>query len=398
MIIRENTYLASNADGTLDPDQLLNLVRELLDVWHDLSSHKLQIRRVSAAMTNAVFIVNVESIDEPHSLLVRLYGSPSQMMIFRERQEEQCIVSILAQHGLCPRWWAIFGNGRLEEFIPSAPLTAVQFRTPEIVGLVMEKLAKLHGMREEVVRMANLTHGDELWDRLRRWHKMAIDHLSKLDGGDLGEEFKTILTEEMLNDLRDRCNHLLSAHHVVFAHCDLHHGNVLKIGNHVTSNDDRQGGDGNDRNSDGKQSPQDSKHHNPYMLIDYEYALVTERAFDLANFFSEFMFDYDDERDPGVANLKHFPTLPQQRHLLTLYLCQIDGASSNNEMIIDDLLRDIQIYLSVVQWHWLCWAIVQASSRSSGRDDVDGRFNYLRCAQNRLDLFNQFYSRSSPRQ
>lgn len=219
---------------------MLNLVQKLLHIWLHLFHSDLQVKQISTAMTNLVYEVTSSiqdySIDyesnesaamEPEKLLLRVYG-PSTWMFEREREEK--IVYALMASGVSPPWLGIFGNGRIEEFIPSSTVSAQRFRQPEVAKAVLGELYRLHASLDQVTQLVSLPREEALWERLGIWRSKAAEAFKSLQvriGPEDVEHYKMIQTllgwnvfdGPIFGQLCERSRQCHSP--LVFGHCDV---------------------------------------------------------------------------------------------------------------------------------------------------------------------------------
>lgn len=120
---------------------------------------KVWIHKVSGSLTNAVFFLTVVSgtpeeekakenpafqSQAPYkTLLLRIYGASSSSLI--NRTAELRILHVLSsRYRIGPRVYGTFGNGRIEEYFESRPLTALEMRDPQISRWIAIRMSELH--------------------------------------------------------------------------------------------------------------------------------------------------------------------------------------------------------------------------------------------------------------
>lgn len=164
---------------------------------------------------------------EPEKLLLRVYG-PSTWMF--EREKEERIVYGLMSSGISPPWLGVFGNGRIEEFIPSSTVSAQQFRSTEAAEAILAEVHRLHSSLDQVIQLAALPREDALWERLELWNIKAVEAFrilqENIDSADFRhyEMIQTIsswdvfsgIALEKLKDHASKCHSPL-----IFGHCDV---------------------------------------------------------------------------------------------------------------------------------------------------------------------------------
>jgi len=163
---------------------------------------------------------------------------------------------------------------------------------------------------------------------------------------------------------------------IVFAHNDTQYGNILRLT------------DGN------------------LVVVDFEYAGYNYQAFDIANHFCEWMYDYRSS-DPHKMKLDLYPNENQQidflqsyidteRYYLTSNDHTINNSPSPPSLTYDNYLQklksDVYAFTLVSHIMWGLWGLVQ-----SGQSQIN--FDYLSYGMGRLHRFrelkNEVYERLS---
>lgn len=164
---------------------------------------------------------------EPEKLLLRVYG-PSTWMF--EREKEERIVYALMSLGISPPWLGVFGNGRIEEFVPSSTVSAQKFRRPEVAKKILAEVHRLHSSLDQVIHLAPLLRENALWGRLELWNMKAEEAFESLRTS-IGPEdpkhhemIQTLLSWNIFNGatlkiLKERASQCHSP--LVFGHCDV---------------------------------------------------------------------------------------------------------------------------------------------------------------------------------
>lgn len=347
---------------------VLNLITALLGIWLSLSIDDIFMERMSGAMTNAVFAVNVHygaierlASNEPTKMLLRIYGQGIDWM-FSRRRELEC-TQRLAEAGIAPKWLGTFGNGRFEEFVRNLPITSEMIREPELSGLIARKLFHLHykadyeGDQEEAE--LDMTQKSVLWKRLKAWRAKAIEALDVMSDAShpqngspyLQKILQLGLTEpefdEALRAQKEECKSISSP--IVLCHNDLHQGNAM------LREEDRS-----------------------LILIDFEYAALSPRGFDIANHFCEWAADYTAQPAQLLDFVHRFPSFDQQMNFIRAYC---EEASMNDVQVEPEMLYlEAQAYLPISHVLWAHWGIIQAS-----KSYID--FDYLHFSYKRLDQY-----------
>lgn len=219
---------------------LLEAVQQVLGVWTDADPSKVISTRINTAMTNYVYKMQwIRPTVSPY-IIMRLYGKSGH---FLDKQKEEEAALVLSEEGLIPRWLAIFGNGRMEEFIPNTTISAAEFRQESVYEMVAWNLRKLHDTMPIITKRTTIQAHDALWERLEFWRQHAQESLQQLlSKGSLHhhQHYDTIrqidqwgvLSATVLESLRSSTGHYPKSE-VIFGHCDvssfIHHHHVKYV-------------------------------------------------------------------------------------------------------------------------------------------------------------------------
>lgn len=334
--------------------EMFHLLQGLLPELTHGQIQDFHLKQLSGAMTNVVFyaqFMRTKNSSETSlttrrtsfEVIVRLYGEGSESFI--ERQRELLIYQTLSKMpemhlGLL----ACFPQGRVETFLRGTVGTFADLRKPVVFTRIARALAMLHTF--------DLSHVIDA-----RPHQLETK-LQKFLGQiqEKGCCGCTWISGTTLESYVDTFVSLLAArphedHHVVFCHGDLQYGNVMIQEDHEVA------------------------------LIDFEYSGYYPRAFDLANHFCEWMYDYHKPEGAHVPDIEAFPSSSEQREFCQHYL-----STPSDEL--DDLVADIQVYLMGVHLFWGMWGILQ-----SQQSDID--FNFQEYAQCRFQMIETMLYKSS---
>ncbi|CDS14551.1 hypothetical protein LRAMOSA06720 [Lichtheimia ramosa] len=289
------------------------------------------VRRVSGALTNAVYFVTVGNTT---TLLLRVYGIGSDEFI--DRSNELLWLNRLAHLKLGPRLLAIFGNGRFEEFLPSTTLTHSDLQDPVLSAQIARRFRQFHSL----IDIYPPASPDDMavWHNVDRYFNSLQQDSPSLpfpfDFDRLGREI-------------DQCKAILkNTSPLVFAHNDVQYGNVLRLKG--TSN--------------------------TLVLVDFEYAGYNPRGYDIANHFVEWMYNYHGDT-PALMCPDAFPTTAQQIRFLKEY-------ASGDDNLVESLLVEARQWLMAVHLHWGLWGLVQVC-----HSEID--FDYTSYALERLEAFRK---------
>ena len=102
------------------------------------------------------------------------------------------------------------------------------------------------------------------------------------------------------------------------------------------------------------------------VLIDFEYCSYNYRAFDLANHFCEWMYDYSYDKFPHYKfNPQNYPTDVQIRHFITEYVKHYYQGenyigSDEEKAAVEKILNEIRYFTLASHLLWTLWSINNA--------------------------------------
>lgn len=337
---------------------IMEFVQRIIQIWRNIPTDLIGIRRLSAAMTNTVYIISNSDCnlkkEEPRRLLLRIYGEGVDNILDRNEELDWFVKLSKARAG--PKLFATFQNGRIEEYIESVTLTPRMMRDSEISIAIAKAMAKFHRLDVE---------GDEVvfWKRVEHWRhegRKAFKSLLKRFPEDLGiisvleqirshgifEEREFCTEEGKFKNFLDKLVRHESP--IVLCHNDLQHGNILL-------------------NDLGK-----------IVFIDYEYGGMSYAAYDIANHFCEWASDFTDSNPrPHIMNFEEFyPNLEQREQFIREYL---KGKSDENISIWIEAVEDFK---EISHLLWAYWGIIQANNSSND-------FDYLGYSLMRLEAIRR---------
>lgn len=302
-------------------------------------------------------------------LLLRLYGTPSTgeaaARALFSRASEVAVAEATAALGAGPRVFALFANGRLEEFLPGEPLSAPAMRTPAVAAAVAAQLARFH-----VAATARLGGDCDLFSRLSDWHaKALVAAAARPPGADLMQRLAE--TPARLEALRQAMAPWAASGKpgsgTVFAHADLQHNNILLL-----------------NNSGAEQST--AVH---VALVDYEYALRAPAAFDIGNHFCERAADYAEAPLDGGGMLNYplrYPGAAERVAFCAAYLAALPGGDTADAAAAEALADAADAAAAASHAVWALWGVCQAVSSS-----ID--WDFLGYARQRFDAWDAHAAR-----
>ncbi|KAI8991774.1 kinase-like domain-containing protein [Mycotypha africana] len=342
--------------ATLSKEELekrvLKLIQVLFPEWaHDVKT--LHLTRISGAMTNAVFFVNIPNEDK---LVLRVYGVGVEQII--DRENELAWLARLSNVGIGARLLGVFGNGRFEEYLPSRTLNHHDIRDPRTSEGIAACLRELHDI-VTIYPFDSTKHHLECWKNIDKWYGVVMSLFPALMKKN-AEWFKvlSVYNLERLKLEIEECKKILSMTDspIVFAHNDTQYGNVLKL--------EKTG---------------------ELVVVDFEYAGYNPRAHDLANHFCEWTYDYHSEL-PAVMNMSRFPTYEEQVHFLKAYL-DAPSKHTNRDVVNyaitpEDLQKEVAKWVMAIHVGWGLWGLIQAYN-----SEID--FDYFLFSMQRLNAFRE---------
>ncbi|KAJ3009212.1 hypothetical protein HKX48_008095 [Thoreauomyces humboldtii] len=330
---------------------LMDLLPEEWSCVRDAS--QLHLERVSGAMTNCIYFVTGPA--GTHKVLLRIYGSGADQFIKRDR--EMFWLCKMSEHGVAPKLLGAFANGRFEEYLDSSTLGKDDLRDPDTSRKIAVQLYKLHQLihSSDDAEEVESTTSSDLWNKLRRWQKMALKSVSIMKKiqperyADMRRvvDIKTIRAEidEVESNLHDMASPL------VFAHNDAQYGNVLR------------------KRSDGS-----------LIIVDYEYSSINYRGYDFANHFCEWAADYHCPT-PHRMDFDKYPTREQQEVFFNAYIDAAGVVSDvERKRSLAFMYREANKFALASHLLWGLWGLMQAS-----QTDID--FDYVGYACTRFGQY-----------
>ncbi|KAL1891653.1 hypothetical protein Sste5346_007569 [Sporothrix stenoceras] len=401
---RHVPFLPLRYDPSSSESSALNLVLALCADWQ-LPGSNVEFIRFTDGITNTLLKavnrragVSQDTIDR-EAVLLRAYGHGTDLIIDRQREAQNH--ELLMRHGLAPALLARFENGMLYRFIRGEVTRPEDLRRKDISMAIARRLAQWHAT-VPCIPQANGTktgldksstddtpNGDShrgndshehngldetttiqqeasksiaegkpepnIWSVMQKWI------LALPADTDTQRERISVLQAE-LEGLVAELSHRpgLGKNGFVFSHNDLLSGNVIVLPTGVGVTD----------------AP-----NTEVTFIDYEYAVPSPAAFDIANHFAEWGgFDCD---------MSVLPTVTQRRNFIDEYirvyaklrLSLPQGPDAfDTELEKAKLLQEVDLFRGVPGFYWGIWALIQATI-----SDID--FDYASYAETRLSEY-----------
>ena len=301
-------------------------------------SGSITVQRLSGALTNAVYVVSPPSdLDfnqrssisgsmpqkPPPKLLLRIYGPQVEHLI--DREAELAILRRLARKSIGPRLLGTFANGRFEEYFYAKTLTPEDLRNPDTSRHIAKRMRELHDGIELLDQERD--DGPFVWRNWDKWVARVEQVVSWLDcqikrlpegakpTGSEAWKRRGYICGVPWNQFREmvvKYRKYLYAQYgsdrrvkeqLVFAHNDTQYGNILRL------------------MPTGKSPyllPENS--HKRLVVIDFEYSNANVPGLEFANHFTEWSYDYHDERKPYAFHPTRYPTPEEQDRFIRAYV------------------------------------------------------------------------------
>lgn len=420
-------------DSTDSEASARRLIHSIRPEWDAQTSNTLKLVRFTDGITNTLLkaenhLPNLSKAEVDHqSILLRAYGAGTDVLIDRHRETENH--ELLMRHGLAPELLATFDNGMMYRFVSGSVTKPEDMRRPEISTAIARRLAEWHavvpclpgqtdlgcGIGEKVKENDRNGHANNLnggrslqdiidgaapgkpapnvWTVIQKWifALPTETEAQRARQAQLQTEFEWLVTL-----LSQRPS--IGRHSLVFAHADLLSGNVIIM---PDSEPPSSASPGTTTSKPGTATEENSggiAHRRPSVtFIDYEYAVPSPAAFDIANHFAEWGgFDCDHSVLPTVSQRRLFVTA-----YMDSYLAQFpptpppsspstttsnDGSASpaagvngslNAASETEKLLQEVDLFRGVPGFYWGVWALIQATI-----SEID--FDYASYAETRL--------------
>lgn len=364
----------ASLDATLPREyflqDILTVLRQLrIPRWRKIPQEdyaQVCLERISGALTNCIYKVTYKA---HHPLLLRLYGDVENII---DRETELEILTRLSLKNIGPRLLGCFSNGRFEEFLNnSITLSKAHIREPRISRMIARRMKELH--RGVSLTAAERAAGPKCWVLIEKWMSLIDDYVS----GTTLEEQQALffLSWEEFKKVVGAYKVWLYAQYgaenveelLRFCHNDTQYGNLLFYdrSQRMPFEDDDEitalslnveedlsartesvasvtsvaslGGMAALSLDDAPSAspatvPIVTDINFPYdtrlTVIDFEYAGANLPAYDIANHFSEWMYDYHDAERSCVTDESRFPTRAERINLLNSYVKYVPGANT----------------------------------------------------------------------
>ncbi|KAK6002033.1 hypothetical protein QM012_002523 [Aureobasidium pullulans] len=301
-------------------------------------SNECTVERLSGALTNAVYVVSPPSVlpprptsadgkpplqrPPPAKLLLRIYGPQVEHLI--DRESELQILRRLARKRIGPRLLGTFSNGRFEEYFHARALDPKDLRNPDTSKQIAKRMRELHEGIDLLERERD--EGAFVWQNWDKWFQRVQDVTMWLDSEVLKHQQSKNTSKEgwqargfvcgtewaIFKQTVQKYREWLEAQYTepgqlrsryVFAHNDTQYGNILRLLPSGTS-----------------PLLLPANTHKQLIVIDFEYANANTPGLEFANHFTEWCYNYHDEKVPWLCNTSLYPTPEEQDRFVRAYV------------------------------------------------------------------------------
>lgn len=132
--------------------RLYEVTTTIVGGWKNAARTDINIEILSGGITNALYVVQNKARNE--KVIVRLFGVGTDLFIDRRIENE--VFSFLSMHGMGPTFHGLFGNGRVEGFLPARNLIPNEFSHPKIARGTAATMAKMHAQKIVLSRESSI--------------------------------------------------------------------------------------------------------------------------------------------------------------------------------------------------------------------------------------------------
>lgn len=321
---------------TNSEQSIRDLVRQVRPEWR---SEELVLRCYEGGLTNRLYGVRTKSAGIDRTLLVRVFGEGSDLLIDRER-EQKCI-RYLNKCGLAAPLYATFTNGFVYGYLLGTPVKLERMRAADTYPNIARHLATFHCRATKPDDIAQ--QEPRILVNLREWIELVPEKFSKSESE--AKAAKLIPNRAKLREEVRSLSAVLEAFDspIVFCHCDTTAGNILC----------------------------DDSHPEKVAFIDYEYCGWNYRCFELGNMFCEYC-------GADHMDFSLYPSKAEQLNFLAEYSEKVSSLGGRDSAAdVDQLYREACLGALASNLQWGLWSLVQAEHSA-----ID--FDYIVYANTRL--------------
>jgi len=365
----------------------VDFIKSHVESWKDVSASNMKVERLSG-LSNEIWKVTATEDIEPKTVIYRKFGEAGAIC---DRERENYIIQGLAKKKLSPPFYGGTKEYRIEKFEKSEALSPEDVKDKLTRRRIARMIADLHSL--------DFSKLDKTPSFMKIFTQNAFiqDFQEKANRKDvyspveqkLLKEIKKLINEEEISFLKDLAPKKEES--LAFSHNDLHSQNILVLAKDQT-----------------------------LTLIDFEYSDYNYRAYDIANFFNETMFEYDTAEHPHYnVDESKYPSDRDLKDFIKYYLFfgkytddEIDLKSALNDdsyrdnhlkqhknidefnQEVEQLYEEVRVCELFSHYFWCLWAVVKSH-------DVDVEFDYIHYAYKRFEIYQKLknnFTQTNPKQ
>lgn len=351
-------------------------IKEHVESWKDLSPSKMKIKKLGGLSNDLWKVSTLDKNVTPHCVIYRKFGCGAAIV---DRKRENYVLRGLAREKIAPKFYGGTEKYRVEKFIDSEELCPDDMGDENIRKRISRLLADLHNMEFDKLEKKALVMKilDEDCDFIKSFKEKAKEDCFLPVEKNLVKNISKLVSKEELSFLKELAPK--NQESIVFSHDDLHSQNFMIL-----------------------------KENKKMVLIDYEYSDYNYRGIDIANLFTETMFEYDTAEHPHYAvDEGKFPNDQVLQDFIKYYLFfrkfgkdeldldNIFAKESNRDDYIkekydlskfeeeaEQLLKEVKEARLYTHYFWSLWGILM-----SHRNDAE--FDYVHYAYKRFELYEK---------
>lgn len=343
--------------------------------WPEINKEDV-IPTYMKALSNMTYKVDCK-INNVRPLLAKRFGQ-GYLQELLDRDIDNAVSQFYGNQGVGPRVFYFSESHRIEEFVESTVFTAEDMANPKSRNFLAYYIAKLHSSTPPCLPQGSL------FSRIRsndiKLISLCLKSVESKRPQFTQEEEKKV--NEILSLVSEEELEWLEAHtskynnELVGSHNDFLNGNILKLPN------------------------------NQILLIDFEYSTFNLKMYDIANFITESLFDYDyqefpyfqyypekrDSDEKVVEMMEYYLLFSKLQKDITVERAQelVDNKQLAREQLVgiygseDGLSKEISRYLDQLHigyllshFYWSVWALVMCKNPNIN-------FGYIEFAHDRL--------------
>ncbi|XP_003387510.1 PREDICTED: probable ethanolamine kinase [Amphimedon queenslandica] len=309
---------------TINPKELLSSFRtHLCPLLRWGQEEELSTKEFTDGITNTLIGVYRRDRGKDDMVLIRFNGQDTEIMIDRVR--EITTMLLLSDLRLSTKLHCQFDNGIAYGYVPGRPVTIDEMSDPAMCRRIAKTLARFH----KVQVPESLSNGkSRLLNEFFTWFDKIPDTYSKDEDNEKYLRSFGGSTDPLKREVEELTIELekLSSP-LVLCHNDLLCGNIIY-----------------------------NEEEDNVSFIDFEYAGLNPRAYDIADHFCEFVgIDIKD------IDYTKYPGEELQKKWLRMYLTELKGTSDISDTDLHQLYREVNKYALAAHLMWTIWGLIQAS-------------------------------------